>query len=380
MSRVDFKDVKPGMAFGQRRWDDAFVAQGTGGPRPGVFIPASADILAEIKGALLKFKSEETAGTLRMGQIDQWLSELESARVGAAPDDAAHGDAAPDDTAPDASATDGAGGRAHAEVIDLSKAAKSAYGSAGAPDGGSRFAADATSLAKAFVSGSMALKDPGHGSQAPGDKKPLMEAINFYKNSVEELISTALASKMHEAEAKVVAIELGKLINSYAYNYGATVEERAKNREIGSRLSGYFARALFDDQGETQDFLERIEGYVRVDEMQEKGYDFWEGQAYESYKPHPLSIVWKRWERGGALPYGEENVKDFEEREKKVSETIAIARSQVSDGDVSDKLEQIRGVFAAINDTAGDDGDEIRTNIKLIAYLNLLWVWYGTDQ
>jgi len=357
MSRVDFKEVKPSMAFGRRRWDDAFVAQGTGGPRPGVYIPASGERLTCINSTLLAFKASEKDGTMRMKQIDQWLSELGNGRAGTDGKDKEQGSA---------------------ELLDIGKVAKNTYRSTKFSNANSQLTIDATNLTKALVSGSLALKSPEFGSHAPGDTKSLLEAICFYKNSIEELISTGLADKIQEAEAKLVAIELGKLINGYAYNYGSTVEERAKNREIGSRLAEHFARVHFSAPGEAQLFLEKVYGYVEIDEMQEKGYDFWEGEAYESYKPHPLSIVWKRWERGGARPYSQESVDAFHENERKVTETIAKAKAKVSNDDVSRKLEQIHEVFGIIKDTVEDD-DEARSNVRLIGDLNMLWVWYGTD-
>jgi len=358
---IDIKSARTSMAPERRRRGDAFVAQGTGGPKPGLYFPASGEKLSCIRLALLQFRADENAGAMRMNHIDHWLSELGCGQDGASGGDGGDG-----------------GKRKPAGIPGLDKSAKRTYRSMKHSDGGSHLTIDAASLTKALVSGSLALKDPGFGPHGAGDTKSLLEAINFYKNSIEELISSCLSDKIRKAEAKLVAIELGKLINSYAYNYGPTIEERAKNRELGSRLAGHFAQAFLSGPGEAEAFLERVGDFVRIDEMQEKGYDFWDGQVFESYKPHPLSIVWKRWERGGARPYSRETVAAFEENEKKISETIAKARTKVGDDDVSKRLGQIREVFGIIKDTVDDD-DELRTNIKLIGDLNMLWVWYGTD-
>jgi len=376
MSILDFSDEKSSLRQGRRRFSDAFVALGTGGPRPGLFIPASDFFLNSVIRILLELKSTEDAGTQRMSQIDVWLAEL-----GKANKSEAAGNGKERESAGNGKKSEAAGnGREDAPgaIIGINEAAmKISQQTTSAEENGPITSQRPDSISTIFT-GSLALKHTSLGAGIPGDTKSVLEAIDFYENSVEELIASALSEKLPDAEAKLVAIELGKLINSSAYNYGATVEERAINRQTGLRAAEYYGQTYLDAPGQVLDFLENIRGYALRDEMREKGYDFWEGQAYESYKPHPLSIVWKRWERGGDRPFSQEAAKEFEAREKIVAETIANATTKVSDSDVSYTLESIKVKLGTIKDTA-ENSEEIEANIKLISDLNMLWVWYGSD-
>ena len=358
MSRLDYNYAMANMRQGRRRFNDAFVAQGAGGPRPGVFIPASGAMLSSIESTLQGFKSTESDGTVRMRQIDAWLAELGSGRNGG-------------------EAGKGSSGRP-AAIVNMSEAAQRLNKTAKPGDAGSPMKKEAPRLAGTAVSGSLALKQTHFDARIPGDAKSIIRIIDFYEKSAEELIAATLTGKLSNAEAKLVAIELGKLINSCAYYYGATVEERAMNREKGLRAAEYFAQIYLDDPNKALGFMEDIKVFAQHDEMREKGYEFWEGQAYESYKPHPLSIVWKRWERGGDRPYSQEAVKVFEDHEEAIAETIGKSKTKVKERDVLSTIDQIKGKFRII-EGAAENSEEIITKIKLIGDLDMLWVWYGPD-
>ena len=202
-------------------------------------------------------------------------------------------------------------------------------------------------------------KNPGAAKQKGAevsirvDTEALLESINFNEGSIEELVSKGLEGSLKKAEANLVAFELGKLINCSSYYYGMTIEKQAVNREIGMRLAEHFTQAYFDDPDEAQACLDRINSFIDRNEMLDKGYYYWEGQAYESYKPVPISIVYKL----GGVHWSKETVEEFRENEKKVSETIGNARATVSNGIVTDKLTQIYANFERIKDNAGKGGD-----------------------
>ena len=183
-------------------------------------------------------------------------------------------------------------------------------------------------------------KEPGISVQV--DTEALLESINFNKGSIEELVAKGLEGKMKKAESNLVAIELGKLINCSTDYYGMTVEKRAASREVGLRLARLFIRTFFDAPDEAKACIERIKAFIERNEMLEKGYYFWEGHAYESYKPIPISIVYLL----GGVRWSKETTKAFKDNENRVAEIIETTTAKVSDIVVAEKLDQI---FEKIN-------------------------------
>jgi len=153
----------------------------------------------------------------------------------------------------------------------------------------------------------------------------------FQTGSIEDLISQQFSAYVEYSKADLIAIELGKLIRISAKMIGLTVEERAICRELGTRLAGLLANTYFNCPKEANAFTDTIKSYTQRDEMLDKGYYFWEGQAYESYKPIPISIQWKRWEHGGPRPYSDDDVEIFRAKEKKVTQAINHAIASVTD-------------------------------------------------
>jgi len=208
---------------------------------------------------------------------------------------------------------------------------------------------DATGLAEAINSGLLEFKDSDNSIRM--DAEVLLESIYFYRNSIEGIISSGLGGRMHKAEASLIAIELGQMINSAAYKNGSTIEERAINRETGLRLAGHFARAFLDDVGDINTFIERVKDYAQRDEMLDKGYYFWKGRAYESYKPVPVSAEGKR----GDFIWSKDAEEEFEANEKEAANAIGKARATV-DGEVTiRRLEQFLLKFNMIWNSINED-------------------------
>jgi len=160
----------------------------------------------------------------------------------------------------------------------------------------------------------------------------------FQTGSIEDSISQQFSAYVDYSKADLIAIELGKLIRISAKTIGLTVEERAISREIGMRLAELLANAYFSCPNDVSAFTETIKNYAQRDEMLDKGYYFWEGQAYESFKPIPISIQWKRWEHGGPRPYSDRDVGAFWIKEKEVTEAINNAIASVTDDMVLGEL------------------------------------------
>ena len=160
----------------------------------------------------------------------------------------------------------------------------------------------------------------------------------FQTGSIEDLISQQFSAHVEYSKADLIAIELGKLIRISAKMIGLTVKERAISREIGSRLAKLLANTYFSSVNEVSAFTDTIKSYAQRDEMLDKGYYFWEGQAYESYKPIPISIQWKRWEHGGPRPYSDRDVETFRVKEKEVTQAISNAIASITDDMVLHEL------------------------------------------
>ena len=176
------------------------------------------------------------------------------------------------------------------------------------------------------------------------DTEALLESINFNEGSIEELVSEGLEGKLKKAEANLVAFELGKLINCSAYYSGMSVEKQTVNREIGLKLAGCFAKAFIDDPAEAEAFIDEISDFAKRDIMLEKGYYFWEGRAYEIYKPVPVSVFYEqctnRWSK--------ETAEAFKANEKKVSNRISAAIATLDDDAAAKKWKQIMAEYSLI--------------------------------
>jgi hypothetical protein len=179
----------------------------------------------------------------------------------------------------------------------------------------------------------------------------LLRSMGFAKNSIEELISVALTGRMAKAEANLVAIELGYLINSSTYKNGATIEERAINRETGMRLAERFAQTYFGVPGEVNALMSELVAFAEKDIMREKGYVIWERQACRSYRALPISVVYtqdgNRWRN--------ETMDAAEADEKMVDDAVRAAKSKLNDLAVAAKLEQVLDRLSLIDKSGGRD-------------------------
>jgi len=196
--------------------------------------------------------------------------------------------------------------------------------------------------------GSRAFSEKGPETTIRMNTETILKSMLFSKDSIEKHISNSLTDKMNKTEANLVAFEIGQLINSAGYKNGLTIEERAINREKGLRLAEYFSLTYFDDFDEGKVFLEHTKDFAEHDEKLDKGYYFWDGQAYESYKPHPLDMKWQQWKRGGALPYNYKDLIAFEVNKKMIEETINTAKRKVSNYQVANILREINHRFGMI--------------------------------
>jgi len=206
--------------------------------------------------------------------------------------------------------------------------------------------------------GSTALRDIGNSIRA--DTQALLESVSFNRGSIEEFVSVGLSVSMGKAEANLVAIELGRLINSSVYKHGLTIEERAVNSEIGRRLAEYFALTYFEDQDEAKALMVLVNAFIEKNWMLEKGYYFWDGQAYEAYKPVPISFVYKL----GDVHWSRETAEAFRSHERIVEETINNAVASVDDNAISARLAQIMEKLGMICGQADED----------ITLRNIQWV------
>jgi len=208
---------------------------------------------------------------------------------------------------------------------------------------------DTARLTEPDDQGLFEFKDSGKTGSA--GQMVFLESLYFYNDLIEEYISAGLKDKMKRDGASFVAIELGLMINSFTNKNGETIEERAVNREIGTRLASYFAKVFIDDPVRVRAFMDGITGYAQRDMMLEKGYYFWEGQAYEIYKPVPISIFFNhrnaRWSN--------ETVAAFEANEKKVTDAIDAAVTALDNDTVTGRLEQILAKYGLTKGFANKD-------------------------
>jgi len=204
-------------------------------------------------------------------------------------------------------------------------------------DAKGRVKTDSSCYTSAISSGLLALEDSVLRMIGTSAYDIFNQTV-FQTGSIEDLTSQQFSAYVEYSKADLIAIELGKLIRISSKMIGLSIEERAICREIGLRLARMLANAYFSCPDDTIAFMETMESFVQRDEMLDKGYYFWEGQAYESYKPIPISIQWKRWENGGPRPYSDEDIEAFRAKEKEVTEAINNATASVTDDMVLGEL------------------------------------------
>ena len=176
------------------------------------------------------------------------------------------------------------------------------------------------------------------------DLEALFGSMSFKKDTVEEYISHVLANKIRKPEANLVAIELGHLICSSAYSNGATIEERALNREVGLRLMELIALAYFNSVNEVEAFMLRINGFAKFDIILETGCFEERGQAYESCRPAPGNSERKQDDAGR----GDDTTGTTKAREKKATPAIGDAAALMGDELIDEKLQQVLDRFSAV--------------------------------
>ena len=221
-------------------------------------------------------------------------------------------------------------------IVDLSKLAKS------------------TLLTNVNYDASGPLEFRDSGLKIRMDSEALLESMMFEKGSVEEFISKELSGVMKKAEANLVAVELGQLINSTAWKNGTTIEERAVNRESGVRLAEHFANTYINDSDKRDAFMESIRAFAERDAKLDKGYYRWDDQMIESYKPPP-SVLGKSNMLAADQQWSAEAVRAFEANEKRVTEQIAKAIASMNDDVVTNTLERLLEKLSMITDTVNEE-------------------------
>jgi len=206
-----------------------------------------------------------------------------------------------------------------------------------------------TAMSNAISSVLYELNAYGHKTRI--SPEILLESIKFKNGSIESFISGSLAGILKKAEVNLVAAELGHMINSSAYTNGSTVKERAISRETGLRLADHLASSWFDDQNDKNSFMDGIKDFAERDILLEKGYYFWDGQAYEAYKPLPSSIISNR----NDLLWCADMIEIFEKNEKRVAETIAKVTTTLCDNVVTGKLNKLLKKFHLIKNDVDED-------------------------
>ena len=93
----------------------------------------------------------------------------------------------------------------------------------------------------------------------------------YGRTAVEDYINKWLMKKMTKRDSTRLALELGHLINSAAYGYGDTVEERAMFRDTGTRIAEYIIKTVYSDPDDVKSFMDGIMEYARCDILREKG-------------------------------------------------------------------------------------------------------------
>lgn len=114
---------------------------------------------------------------------------------------------------------------------------------------------------------------------------------NYTEGTLEKFISDSLDGKAQNST--LVAQGLAEKIKSAAYGNGATVEERAINREIGMQNARYIAETYFDNPDEAKAFMDEINRFYEKDILREKGYiapDNSDAEPYKSYLNPPNAI------------------------------------------------------------------------------------------
>ena len=183
------------------------------------------------------------------------------------------------------------------------------------------------------------------------NRRMMREAIHRNDFCVVDYITVGLTGKIKIIEAKLVAIELGRLINSALFENGSTIEERAQNREIGLRLAEYLAKILFDDKHEASAFLRGLRQLADEDIFIEKTDYYRSVHAFSTLQTIPVS---------GYIGMGEffwydSSLVSMEIYDNEVSETINRAIDSLSDETVTENLKQFLDKFNLLQCTMTDN-------------------------
>ena len=358
MNRLDVKEVSASLAQGRQRFNEAHAAQG-GGPRPAALIPHSEAIQAKMAAILLELRDNEESGTTRMSLIDRWLAEF----------GVSHGRAAAqnDDTAVKVEISNEARLAAlQLREFDLTDSALKIDESF--------FSREAHEQRRADFAKS--LESPLNIDPFDNEFQILGVTYNFNAGTLEHFITDALAGKARNAS--LVASELGQMIRSAANNNGATVEERAVNRETGLKHAEYIAKNCFDDPDEAKAFLDGIMKFYENDVMRDKGYIVIEGSDIAPFRSYTMPNAPKGHMSANAIAkhfgasdevlndpdkllefvanlhknqattpqeWKSDIVKSFDENAQRVADIISLIKASLNETDVANSLARLLKAF-----------------------------------
>ena len=176
---------------------------------------------------------------------------------------------------------------------------------------------------------------------------------NIHRNDfrVVDYVTVGLTGKLKIIEAKLVAIELGRLINSALFENGSTIEERAQNREIGLRLAEYLAKLLFNDKRETSSFLRGLRQLADEDIFIEKTDYYRSIQTYGTLRSIPVTGFFSV----GEFFWYDSALMSMEIYDNEVSEIINRAIDSLSDETVTEHLKQFLDKFNLLQCTMTDN-------------------------
>ncbi len=194
----------------------------------------------------------------------------------------------------------------------------------------------------------------------------------FNEGTLANHIHQSLKGKIDDADG--VADRLNDMIRA-TFGSGATVEERAEQRETGLLHAEYLAETYFENPDEAKAFLDEIYRFANNDVLREKGYrllDDWDGVpirpyedattpdrriSHEAYARHAgygsLREVMADPETTKAF-YGElekkqgawsKEIKEaFEASEARIDEIIAMVRGNLSEDKIAGSLNWLLGL------------------------------------
>ena len=177
------------------------------------------------------------------------------------------------------------------------------------------------------------------------------DTMHGHDFSVEDYISARLIGKLKIVEAKLVAIELGYLINSAAYGNGSTIEERAVNRELGSRLAKRMSQTIFDDSDEAAAFVRGIENFVEEDICIEKSRYLRNTPACRT--SYPIAVSYENLRKDPLWCNVAYTAVEIHERE--ASRLINDAAASLDEDTVNERLALFLGNFKLLQATMTDN-------------------------